>query len=206
MLIDKIHWLGHAAFRIETKESINIYIDPFKLKNADPKADIILITHDHFDHCSDEDIEKIYKPSTVIIGPKSVSSQPKQTVKNISAGQTIKEGDIKITAVASYNPSKEFHPKAAENVGYVLEIEGEKVYHAGDTDLIDEMKDIKTDIALLPVGGTYTMDYEQALKAVETIKPKIAVPMHYGKIVGSVSDAQKFKEKCSCEVRILKEE
>jgi L-ascorbate metabolism protein UlaG (beta-lactamase superfamily) len=206
MLIDKIKWLGHAGFEIESSKGTVIYVDPFEIRQGLAKADIILITHDHYDHCSPADIEKVCKDKTIIVGPISINAKLKRKVKNIKPNETIKISDIIVKAVPSYNAQKEFHPKEANNVGYVVTVDGETLYHAGDTDVIEEMKNIRADIALLPIGGTYTMDCKDALKAVELIKPKIVVPMHYGKIVGSATDAENFKKQCSRRVEILKEE
>lgn len=206
MLTDKIKWLGHSGFEIESAGGSVIYVDPYEIKENTAKADVILITHDHYDHCSPADIEKIHKADTVIIGPFSINAKLKFKVRNIKHGEEIKIKDILVKAVPSYNEQKQFHPKEADNVGYVITIDGEIIYHAGDTDVIEEMKDIRCDIALLPIGGTYTMDCKDALKAVEILKPKIIIPMHYGKIVGSASDAGDFKKQCSRHVEILKEE
>jgi L-ascorbate metabolism protein UlaG (beta-lactamase superfamily) len=194
MLIDRILWLGHASFQIMVGSSQVIYIDPFQLGDNLPKADYIFITHDHYDHCSPEDIAKIFKPETQIIAPASVGAKLDLPIRAIEVGEKIAlDKNLKVQAVPSYNPKKKFHPKENENVGYLITIDGETLYHAGDTDLIPEMKDIKADIALLPVGGNYTMNAEEAAKAANMINPKIAVPMHYGSVVGTISDAEKFK-------------
>jgi L-ascorbate metabolism protein UlaG (beta-lactamase superfamily) len=206
VLIDKISWLGHAGFKIESSNKTVIYVDPFEIRNNLPKADIVLVTHDHYDHCSLPDIEKIRKEETVIAGPVSINSKLKYEVKNMQRGETLNLKGVIVKAVPSYNAQKQFHPKEANNLGFLITVDGETLYHAGDTDVIEEMKDIKCDIALLPIGGTYTMDCKDALEAVELIKPKIVIPMHYGKIVGTVADAENFKKQCSRQVEILKEE
>jgi len=204
-VIDRIHWLGHAAFRITNGKVI--YIDPYKINHDSPKADLILITHDHFDHFSKEDIIKIKKKETVFVAPPSVAKALDGDVRPVKRGQRIKVGDIDIQAVAAYNIGKDFHPRSSDNVGYVVTIEGTRIYHTGDTDVIPEMKEIKTDIALLPCGGTYTLTAQEAAKAVDIIKPKIAVPMHWGSVVGSRKDAEEFVRCCkNCEVRILEKE
>jgi L-ascorbate metabolism protein UlaG (beta-lactamase superfamily) len=172
------------------------------------KADIILITHEHYDHCSPKDIEKICTEKTIIITVADCQSKLSglkiKGVALIEIGKSIKIGDDLVTAVPAYNIGKNFHSKENGWVGFIIEIDGVKIYHAGDTDLIPEMKDIDVDIALLPVGGTYTMNAMEAAKATKTFKRcKIAIPMHYGRIVGSGSDAETFRENAGCEVKIL---
>ena len=158
-LADKITWLRHASFRIDTEKVI--YIDPFKLSGG-PKADIILITHKHYDHCSPVDIAKIQKNETVIITEKSSAEQLAGDVRVIKAGETIDVDGVRVTAVPSYNLNKKFHPSKNQWIGYVIDVGGVKIYHAGDSDYIPEMKDIEADIALLPVSGTYVMTAEEA--------------------------------------------
>ncbi|RJR12094.1 MBL fold metallo-hydrolase [Candidatus Parcubacteria bacterium] len=189
-LLKKIKWLGHASFKIETDKII--YIDPYEIEEKE-KADLILITHEHYDHCSPEDIKKIIKNDTAIVTISSAASKLSGNIKIVNPGDEIEIEGIRIKAVPSYNINKKFHPRDSNKVGFLVTIEGETVYHAGDTDFIPEMKDIKTDIALLPVSGTYVMDPLEASKAAEIIKPKYVIPMHYGSIVGSREDAEKFK-------------
>ena len=192
-----LEWLGHASFRISNDKVI--YIDPFKLLSSKPKADLIVVTHEHYAHCSLDDISKIKKIDTVVVCPENCIEKLAPlglTTMKLKIGETISAKGINITAVHAYNIGKQFHPKGF-GMGVILEIGKLKIYHAGDTDLIPEMKKLsneKIDVALLPVGGTYTMSASEAAKAAEIIKPDIAVPMHYGSIVGSVDDAEHFKE------------
>ncbi|MDP8262011.1 MAG: MBL fold metallo-hydrolase [Candidatus Ancaeobacter aquaticus] len=204
-MIENIHWLGHASFKI-TGEKI-IYIDPYKINDGAQKADIILITHDHYDHFSAPDMGKILQVNTVVIGPGDVvRKNTTHDARKMDADDTLKVGDIIIQAVPAYNIAKNFHPKGHSWNGYVITVGGVRIYHAGDTDFIPEMKVIKADIALLPIGGTYTMTAREAAQAANTLKPKIAIPMHYDTIIGTQSDAKRFKELCECEVVILKKE
>ena len=202
-MLENVHWLGHACFKI-TGEKI-IYIDPYQITGGET-ADIILITHDHYDHLSIEDIEKIRGEKTVVVVPASAGDAIKGNLRKVNPGDTLTIEGVEIQAVPAYNIGKEFHPREKNYVGYVFKVGGVSYYHAGDTDYIPEMKSIHTDVVFLPVGGTYTMNAEEAAKATEDIKPKIAVPMHWGTIVGSEKDAEKFKNLCSCEVRILEKE
>lgn len=211
----KIRWLGHDTFEISNGKKI--VIDPYKL-SKEHRADILLITHNHFDHLSKEDIEKVKDENTVVVAPKECEQDLKSM--NFKEVITVKPNDkvqvegIGIEAVPAYNTNKinpstnkPFHPKEDGKVGYIVNINGVRIYHAGDTDAIEEMKSIETDIALLPVSGTYVMTAEEAAEAVKMIKPKLAIPMHYGAIVGSIEDANKFKELVSeCEVKILEQE
>lgn len=199
-MLENVECLGHASVKI--KNNLIIYIDPYKIP-GDDKADIILITHDHYDHLSLQDIKKIQTEETVIVIPSQAVGGISGIIKKINPGDSIIIKGIKITAVPAYNTKKKFHPKKKNYVGYIVKVNDITYYHSGDTDKIPEMKDLNVDVAFLPVGGTYTMDAEQAAKAVEDIKPKIAVPIHYGSVVGTKDDAEKFKELCDCEVRIL---
>ncbi len=202
--VNRIHWLGHASIRIDAEKVI--YIDPWKISGG-KKADLILITHDHYDHCSSEDVKKLEKKDTVIVTINACASQIKGNVKVIKPGDTIEPiKGIKVHAVPSYNKTKQFHPKNKGYVGYVIEVEGVKVYHAGDTDFIDEMRSLKVDIALLPVGGTYTMNWKEAVEAVKSFNPKVAIPIHWGDIVGSEEDAKNFCNSLKGNCTILKRE
>ncbi len=198
---NKIRWLGHATFRIEGSQT-TVYIDPWKL--ADPKpADVICITHSHFDHLSEEDVQKIRKPSTVIIGPPDCKASFGDAFKSIAPGQSVEVGDVKVEAVPAYNTDKEFHPKKNAWVGYIITIDGVRVYHAGDSDVIPEMSKVCADVALLPVGGTYTMTAAQAGEATSKINPRVAVPMHWGDIVGSEKDSKAFASSANSPVVVL---
>ena len=205
-MLENLHWLGHSGFYIGSKKGTIVYFDPYQVQDGLPKADIILVSHDHFDHCSPADIRKLSKAGTVVVGPESIASKLQGSVRAIRAGGELAIGDIGIQAVPAYNPAKPFHPKSSGFLGFVVAIDGMSIYHAGDTDVIPEMKEIKADVALLPVGGTYTMGPAEAAQAVEAIKPKVAVPMHYGSVVGSAQDAQEFKRLCKSEVRVFEAE
>ncbi|HDD35681.1 MAG TPA: MBL fold metallo-hydrolase [Candidatus Desulfofervidus auxilii] len=188
-IIDKIEWLGHDTFRISN--DLTIYFDPYQIK-AGKAADIIFVTHPHFDHCSPEDIEKIKKDDTVIVTEKEAAKMLSGKIEVMSPGDESIVKGVEVKAVPAYNIGKTFHPKHKGWLGFIIEIKGVRIYHAGDTDLIPEMKDIKTDIALLPVSGTYVMTAEEAIQAALAIKPQVAIPMHYGAIVGSQADAERF--------------
>ncbi len=202
----EIKWLGHAGFLI--KNSALIYIDPYKINDDSEKADLILLTHSHYDHCSIEDLEKIIKEGTKIIAPPDCQSKLTRfnvpiKLEIIEPNQEITFGSVKISAIPAYNTDKQFHEKNEHWVGYVVKMNDVIVYHAGDTDVIPEMKNLTgykhsgiTFIALLPVGGRYTMTAEEAAEAAEIIKPSIAIPMHYGTIIGSEEDAEEFVQLC----------
>ncbi len=195
MSVDHIHWLGHATFRIDD-DAAAIYIDPWKLPAGAPMADVILITHGHFDHHSAEDIAKIEKPTTVLVAPADVAS--KLTGKHVVTavpGGSYQAGPVKVEAVAAYNTNKDFHPKANRWVGYVVTLStGQRVYHTGDSDVTPEMMAVQADVALMPCGGTYTMTAAEVATAANAFKPAILIPMHWGDIVGSREDADAVKK------------
>lgn len=195
-----IHWLGHDTFKISGEHTI--YTDPFSINKKD-HADIILITHEHYDHCSPDDVKKLQGPETVIIATADCAAKLSGTIRTIRSGETITIGKTVIEAVPAYNTNKKFHPQDKGWVGYVITVNGTRIYLAGDTDLIPEMKTIKADIALLPVSGTYVMTAEEAVQAALIIQPRVAIPMHYGSIVGSSSDAKKFQEQLQGKIEVV---
>ena len=211
----KIKWLGHYSFSLVG--NIKIIIDPYKITKQE-KADLILISHNHFDHLSVDDLKNISTGDTSIVAANECIDMLKgfafKEKIGISPGQEKTVRGIKIKSVRAYNldkinseTKKPFHQKEDNKVGFLFELNGITIYHTGDTDLIPDMSDLKPDIALVPVSGTYVMTAQEAAQAVEKIKPKIAIPMHYGVIVGSEKDARDFKQLVkSCEVQILTKE
>ncbi len=213
----EITWLGHDGFRI--KKDLVIYIDPYQLQVSDPKADVVLITHEHFDHCDPPSIRRISKPSTIVITPKIATpcvTKVTQNVMEISPGESRVVEPLKITAFPAYNISKfrdpsrgvVFHPRQDGRVAYLIEWGGVKIFHAGDSDFVPEFRQVSADIVLVPVSGVYVMTPQEAAEFVNTITPKIAIPMHYGAIVASRKEAEEFKQlvKPGIEVVILDRE
>lgn len=198
-----IQWLGHASFKICHEDTV-IYIDPWKLKESPHDATLVFVSHSHYDHYSPEDIAKVSGQDTKLIASADVVAKEKAG-EAIMPGLMIELEGVRVRGVAAYNPNKQFHPKANNWVGFIIEIGSKRIYYAGDTDLTEEMKAFKDiDIVLLPVGGTYTMNAEEAAEAAKHIKPKQAIPYHWGDIVGRRSDAERFAELAECEVKILK--
>ena len=194
----KIEVLCHSSIRIEGEEK-TVYIDPYRIKEEIMDADLILITHSHYDHCSEDDINKVKKDGTKVFVTNDLMDKAlelgfeEENITVVMPNNSYKELNIEIDTIPSYNINKQFHPKENNWVGYILKLEGKKVYIAGDTDITEENKNVECDIALVPVGGTYTPDYKEAAELVN-IKPEVAIPMHYGELVGTKEDAERFSK------------
>ena len=195
-MLEKIQVLCHSSIRFD-KEKI-IYFDPFKIEKNYNDANYIFITHDHYNHYSEEDIDKVIKEDTILIAPEGLlEKMQKHGYKNnniitVKPNNQYSEKGIKFETMPAYNINKQFHPKENEWVGYVLELNNINYYIAGDTDITEENRKVKCDVAFVPVGGTYTMDYKEAAQLINEIKPKVAVPIHYGSVVGTKQDAENF--------------
>lgn len=198
--LEGLSWLGHASFRW-SRAGKTLYFDPWKLSSEPHDADLVLIGHPHFDHLSLADIAKVSGPQTEVVTVADCAAKLKEAgfsgaIRMVKPGDKVEAKGIPIEVIPAYNTDKNFHPKQNGWAGYIVELDGVRLYHAGDTDFIPEMAGLKTDVALLPVGGTYTMTAEQAAEAAKAINPKVAVPMHYGDIVGTAADAKKFRDLC----------
>ena len=195
-MLNNIEVLCHSSIRINKEKTI--YIDPFKIDRNYNDADIVFITHDHYDHYSEEDIDKVINEKTIIVIPEELLTKVlkkginKEAIITIESNKKYMVQGIKFETVPAYNINKTFHPKENDWVGYIIEINGVKYYIAGDTDITEENKKVKCDVAFVPVGGTYTMNFEEAAQLVNEIQPKVAVPIHYGSVVGTKQDAEKF--------------
>jgi L-ascorbate metabolism protein UlaG (beta-lactamase superfamily) len=203
-----VEWLGHASFRIKTRAGV-VYIDPYRIDDAAP-ADLILITHDHFDHFSREDVVRLAGRRTTAIGPATVTEQLKGRTVSIRPGETIEVDELEVEALPAYNTNKldssgkPFHAREAGWLGFVLRDGARRIYHSGDTDVIPEMDQAAgVDVALLPVSGTYVMSPLEAAEAARRIDPAVAVPMHWGTVIGSEADARAFADAAPVAVEIL---
>jgi L-ascorbate metabolism protein UlaG (beta-lactamase superfamily) len=211
MVLDFVEWLGHAGFRLRAGKA-TVYIDPYRVKDG-PPADLILITHGHYDHFSPSDVERLSHERTWLVGPPAVTERVNGRVLSLAPGEAV-EGElvpgVHVLAIAAYNTSKRdpdgnvFHPREAGGLGYELNFRGQRLYHSGDTDVIPEMDAVTgVDVALLPVSGVYTMTAGEAAEAARRIQPQVAVPMHWGEHIGTRADAEAFAELAPVEVRIL---
>ena len=204
-MLKNVQVLCHSSILI--KKGKVIYIDPFRIKETYNDADIIMITHDHYDHYSEEDIEKIRKEGTKIVLPIHLEEKAinigfkEENIILVAPNKQYNVEQIKIKTIPSYNIGKKFHPKENNWVGYILEIEGIRYYVPGDTDITEENKEVKCDVAFMPVGGTYTMNSKEAAELANEIKPKIAIPIHYGEVVGSKQDAIDFANRITKEIK-----
>lgn len=197
-----VTWLGHAAVRLAWKDLV-VYIDPYRLTTNPRDADLILVTHSHSDHYSPSDIARVVGGQTEFVAPPDVVNAYGRGV-SIAPGQSLDVAGVHVTAVAAYNLTKTNHPRANNWVGYVVELGGNRIYLAGDTDLTPEMKALTDiDLAFLPAGGTYTMDAAEAAEATKYILPLLAVPYHWGTITGSLSDAERFARLAACNTEVL---
>lgn len=211
MLLETIDWLGHSGFRVNSGGA-TIYIDPYRVGDG-PKADLILITHGHYDHFAPLTIEHLSHDRTWLVGPPAVAERVDGHVVSLSPGEAIEEElvrGVEVTAVAAYNTSKRdgagnvFHPRAAGGLGYDVNVRGERLYHSGDTDVVPEMDSVVgVDVALLPVSGVYVMTASEAAEAARRIQPRVAVPMHWGEHLGTYEDARAFAARAPVEVTIM---
>ena len=211
MLLDSLEWLGHSGFRIRAPGGV-VYIDPYRVEDG-PPADLILITHGHYDHFSPQDVERLSHDRTWLVGPAAVTERVGGRVLSLAPGDVLEDELVRgvhVGAVAAYNTSKRdpegnlFHPREAGWVGYDVTVRGERLYHSGDTDVIPEMDTVAgVDVALLPVSGVYVMTAVEAAEAARRIQPRVAVPMHWGEHIGTREDADAFAERAPGEVRIL---
>ena len=206
--LDGIDWLGHAGFRIKTSAGL-VYIDPYRVVDAPPAA-AILVTHDHFDHFSRDDVLKLAAKGTAFVAPATVTEQLRGNTHSVTPGDAIEVGGLEVLAVAAYNTNKldsegrPFHSREAGWVGYVIRDSGRRIYHSGDTDVIPEMDEAAgVDVALLPVSGTYVMTPSEAAEAARRIDPGVAVPMHWGTVIGTREDAEAFVLAAPVDARIL---
>lgn len=208
-MLENIEVLCHATIKI-SKEKV-IYFDPYKVDEEYNDADIIMITHSHYDHFSEEDIQKVRKENTKIVITEDLYDRTKELqfkdedIITVTPNQNYNIENIIINTIPSYNLNKQFHPKENNWVGYLIEIDGVSYYIAGDTDVTEENRSIKCDVAFVPVGGTYTMTAQEAAELINTIKPKITIPIHYGSVVGTKQDAEVFRQnfKNDIECKIL---
>jgi L-ascorbate metabolism protein UlaG (beta-lactamase superfamily) len=191
-MLENITWLGHAAFKIAASRMI--YIDPFELAGELEPADVILITHDHYDHCSPEDVAKIRGENTVIVAAGNCRGKLEGDVRFVEAGESVMLEGLTVEVIPAYNVTKPHHPKEAGGVGFVVTVDDTRIYHAGDSDAIPEMEDVEADIAMIPVSGVYVATAEEAVEAANKIDADVVIPMHYGSIVGSRRDAERFQE------------
>lgn len=188
----------HSSIKIITSEGIIIYFDPYNIENKTNDADYIFLTHNHYDHFDPQSIDKIKKASTKFVFPLTMEKDFTEIYPNIKnnllviPNTTYQIDDLKVKTIPSYNLNKKYHPQTKKWVGYILTIANETIYVAGDTDNIPELNNINCNIALVPIGGTYTMTYQEAANLINKIKPRVVIPTHYGSVVGNLTDGEKF--------------
>ena len=198
---------AQSSIRIQDGERV-IYADPFRITDETHDADFVLITHDHYDHFSPEDIEKVAKPETILVVPGTMMGKTKEIAAAVGDIQMVKAGEsgdiegLAYETIPAYNVNKDYHPKSAGWVSYILTIGEKRIYIAGDTDMNPDNEKVKCDIAMVPIGGTFTMDAKEAAKLINRIRPEVAIPVHYGSVVGSKADADTFAKKVKEPVRV----
>lgn len=207
-MLDKIDVLTHSSIKIRS-DFATVYVDPFNTKEEAHDADYVFVTHDHYDHFSPKDIRKIIKDTTIIVCPYKMFEDAREFEREVKEIVAVKPSEsyeldsLEVETVPAYNTIKPFHPKRAEWVGYILKLDGKRIYIAGDTGLTKESKTVKCDIALVPIGGTYTMDAKRAAELINIIKPEAAIPTHYGAIVGKPADAKTFASNVQAPVQVV---
>lgn len=205
-LLQGIGWLGHASFRF--RGSKTIYTDPWELKGPQPPADLVLVTHSHYDHLSPGDVKKLLKPDTVVVAPPDCEAKLREAAPRLQfvaaePGRTLHAAGLTLDVVPAYNIGKKFHPRSANWVGYRFELDGRAIYQTGDSDDTPELRATSCDLLLLPIGGTYTMSAVEAAEAARANGAAVAVPMHWGKIVGTPEDAHIFRTRLGPAAAVL---
>ncbi len=206
-MTENIEVFRHNSIRIRDRLGA-IYIDPFRMDTSPKDAAFIFITHDHYDHFSPEDIAKAAGDNTILVVPEKMEGKAQEAAGLVSSIVTVKPGayreigGLEVETVPAYNSLKPFHPKGAGWVGYILKVDGKRIYIAGDTDATKEARAVKCDIALVPIGGTYTMDAKKAAELVNELRPEVAIPVHYGEIIGKESDGRVFAENVEPSIRV----
>lgn len=206
-MVENIEVNTQNSIRITSRVG-TIYVDPLEIANDAHDADYILITHDHYDHFSPEDIRKVAKADSILVVPEKMADKTQEVAGDVEKIETVKPGvyqelnGLEFETVSAYNLLKPFHPKSADWVGYVLRIDGKRIYIAGDTDATKEAKAVKCEVALVPIGGTYTMDAKKAAELVNAIRPNVAIPVHYGNIVGRPSDGDVFAQNVKDPIKV----
>jgi L-ascorbate metabolism protein UlaG (beta-lactamase superfamily) len=206
-MTENIRVLTHSSIRIQSGDTV-LYVDPYKVSGRPQDADYVFITHDHFDHFSPEDIEKVSCDKTVLVVPEKMRDKVLQEADETRGIIPVKPDSpydingFSFETVPAYNRLKPFHPKTAGWVGYIFCLDGKRIYVAGDTDATPDAKKVRCDVALVPVGGTYTMNASQAAELVNTIRPAAAIPTHYGSVAGSAADAESFRDKVDPAVHV----
>ena len=207
-VLDRITVNTHSSVRIETTGRV-LYVDPFELPAAPHDADVIFLTHSHFDHYSPQDVAKVLKAETVFVLPEGIAAEAAPSTRGrrvltVRPGDTGEAAGIPFAAVAAYNPGKPFHPREQGWVGYVLTVENRRVYVAGDTDATPEAAAVRCDVAMLPIGGKYTMDPAEAAALANRIRPQAVIPIHYGSVAGSLRDFDRFAAAVDPEIRVVR--
>jgi L-ascorbate metabolism protein UlaG (beta-lactamase superfamily) len=193
-MLDRFTWYRQSAY-LWKGDGINVYIDPWGV-TGDPPADVVFITHAHEDHFNPEDLQKVVRGDTRILAPPDVAQELSGDVTPVAPGESHDVSGIKVQTVPAYNVVEsrlEMHPRSNNWVGYILTLGDTTYYHAGDTDHVPELDSVRADVSFVPIGGTYTMDAQEAAELVKAQSPKLAVPMHYGFVVGTPADAETFK-------------
>ncbi|MCR5468010.1 MAG: MBL fold metallo-hydrolase [Lachnospiraceae bacterium] len=206
-MTSNIRVLTHSSIRVEGQKTV-VYIDPFEIDGAPHDADVVFVTHSHYDHFSPEDIEKISKANTILVAPNSMNGETKKAgglvskIINVTPGEEPEILGVKFQVVRAYNTTSQFHKKEADFVGYIINVDGSRIYIAGDTEANEDNLKVQCDVALVPIGGTYTMDAKAAADFVNRLNPKVAIPTHYGNIVGDASAAEEFAKKVNPGIKV----